>query len=736
MNYHFKILIARLKQGKHIFPCLLSTSAICCLPQTICAETKGTVLTQCGLTPLTRYAAILPLNLKIQENLWFYYLITGAVILAILVYRNMLREVLKEKEKTQESLQAFFDNKLVGMVELDTDGNYQQVNRQWEIMTGYSQDELLSMNYLDLTHPKDINQKMLFEQLSERNGERVLQATKRYIRKDGSIFWGDISGTGLYNERNRFIGLVGMIADATERKQAEEERERLLRAIDQSSEVIVITDCEGTIQYANPAFETISGYTCKEALGLNPRILQSGRHNADFYQEMWDILLQGETWSGQFINKKKDGSLYTEKASISPVCDASNQIVNYVAVKRDISEEIKAEEQRLELENQLHQKYKMEAIGEMTGGMAHNFNNNLAIILGNIELSQLKLPRNSAAISNLNMAKTAILHSRDLIQQILTYSRQGKHDKTPVSLPHIIDETVKLLRSTIPSTVKLKRVTSNDSNKATINADSSRIQEALINLCNNAVQAMNEKGDLTISLEVIKLSPEDIPGSRTDSPESYAKLSVQDNGTGMSEEIKEKIFDLFFTTKDVNKGTGIGLSTVQGIVDQHDGFIKVKSTLGEGSTFHIYFPVVEKNYEERVQTTSSLPRGNEKVLYLDDDKQIAKVWSQVLGQYGYQVTTETSSSKFLARFKKNPLEFDLVITDQTMPELSGKDLVKELLANRPDLPTILCTGYSNKINEEEARELGIKAFCMKPLDLPKLIQTTRQVLDEARAKRP
>lgn len=405
----------------------------------------------------------------------------------------------------------------------------------------------------------------------------------------------------------------------------------------------------------------------------------------------------------------------------------------YVAIT-DLTDLKEAERKRLELETQLRQKFKMEAVGLMAGGMAHNFNNNLAIILGNLEIARNKLSAGSNIINYLDSAKLAVLRSRDLVMQILSYSRKGAHDKMPVRLSQLVEETYRLLFSTIPSTVKLRRVISAESVNATLKADASRIQEILINLCNNAVHAMDEKGDLTIGLEIFAVQTEDIPAQYRCLPGRYAKLSVSDTGCGMSAETLERIFDPFFTTKGAHKGTGLGLSTVQGIVDQHGGFIKVASALGQGSSFTLFFPLVETPVVEISPPVQPLPKGDERIMFVDDEEMLASLGEQQLSAAGYQVTAVTGSLEALRLFKAQPDAFDLVITDQTMPELCGKDFIRELLKIRPDLPTILLTGYSNKVTEDEAKQLGIKAFCLKPMDLSEMVKIVREVLDEVKGQ--
>ena len=601
------------------------------------------------------------------------------------------------------------------------------VSENVEKVFGYPSQDFMQgrVSYNEVIHSDDFERVVeeVINNSREKDLRSFLHAPYRIITKNGELRWVNDTTYIRRNSVGEITHYEGVVYDITDLKQAEEERSQLLEAIDQSSETIVITDLAGKIQYANPAFEKISGYTRKEAIGQNPRILQSGQQDELFYQELWKALTSGEIWRGKFINKKKDGSLYTEEATISPVRDASGNVVSYIAVKRDITYEA-------EMEEQLRQKFKMEAIGVMAGGMAHNFNNNLAIILGNVELSLLKLPQDNEALPLLENAKIAVLRSRDLIQQVMTYSRKGAYSKTSIQLPKVIDESLALLQSTLPSTVNVRQTVSMNSRDIFIHGDPSQIQEVIVNLCNNAVHAMDQVGDLTLSLETVDLKQKEIPAQYDCTPGCYAKLSIQDNGSGMSSEVMGKIFDLFFTTKEVDEGTGVGLSTVQGIIDHHGGLIKVHSLLGEGTTFDLYFPIIERREKKRIPPSQEQPRGTEKILFVDDEEMLANVWSEMLREYGYQVSTMFSSVEALKLFAANPDFFDLVVTDQTMPELVGKDLIQELLKIKPDQATILCTGYSSKVNEDAAKNLGISAFCLKPLELPALLQTVRRVLDE------
>ena len=418
-----------------------------------------------------------------------------------------------------------------------------------------------------------------------------------------------------------------------------------------------------------------------------------------------------------------------ENASRFSIYD-DDDILYYEGIIYDITEREQADAKRLEMEDQLRQKHKMEAVGYMAGGMAHNFNNNLGIILGNVELSQLRVqdPKVKELLKN---AKIAILRSRDLVGQIITYSRKGIQSKAPMQLWTIVDETITLLSSTLPTTINLQKIVSPACDGNYINADASQVQEILVNLCNNAVQAMDETGDLTISLEPVELSQAEIPAQYDGISGRYAKLSVQDSGCGMPTEMLDKIFDPFFTTKEDYEGAGMGLATVQGIVAQHGGVIKVNSIPNQGTAFNIYFPIIDKTVTETEAqpVNGEMPKGTEKILFVDDDEQLAKLGEKLLSEMGYQVVTMIESTEALKLFTANPDHFDMVITDQTMPELTGEDLIQELKKIRPDLKTILCTGFSSKIDEDQAKQQGIDAFCMKPLDLPELLQTVRLVLD-------
>ncbi len=392
---------------------------------------------------------------------------------------------------------------------------------------------------------------------------------------------------------------------------------------------------------------------------------------------------------------------------------------------------------RKELEAQIVQMQKMDAIGTLAGGIAHDFNNLLAIIKGNIDLLQVKQPTPTALTEKLTNINKAVTRATDLVQQILSFSRQKSLKSEPIDLNFAVNEDMKFLRSTIPTTVEILKQLASE--PVIINADNTQLQQVLINLCNNAVHAMGNKGLLTISLEQSTFTADQLPANANISPGHFAKLSVSDSGSGMDKQTREKIFDPFFTTKDLGAGTGLGLSVVHGIVRAHGGFIAVDSEPGHGSTFHLYFPLyAEADHQSEIKQYESLPHGKERILFVDDEEYLVNLGQEMLEHLGYKVTSSTSSSQALEWFKNQPQAFDLVITDQTMPEFSGVELAKEMLSIRPDIPIILCSGYSSTVSEETLKEQGIYQFCMKPLSMDQIARVTREALTgkKIKASRP
>jgi PAS domain S-box-containing protein len=382
--------------------------------------------------------------------------------------------------------------------------------------------------------------------------------------------------------------------------------------------------------------------------------------------------------------------------------------------------------ERTSVEAQLRQAVKMEALGTLTGGIAHDFNNILTAIIGFAELAKDRALKGSRQAQHLLRVLEAGTRGRDLVRQLLTFSRKAEGGKEPLRLGGLVKEAMKLLRASIPSTITT-RVTIDDES-GVIFADPTQIQQVLMNLCANATHAMQGKGG---SLDIELSDYNALPSNASDGmkPGAYARLVVRDTGAGIPADILEKIFDPFFTTKAQGEGTGLGLAVVHGIVTHHDGYVTVESEPGGGATFTVYFPKVVEQPTVKTVSEESIPTGHERILFIDDEAAIAEMGQEMLSDLGYRVVSKTSSREALAILRLDPSRFDIVVTDQTMPELTGLELAKEILAIRADIPVILCTGFSHLINEESAREAGIKAFLAKPMTKKEIAKTIRGVVD-------
>ena len=450
--------------------------------------------------------------------------------------------------------------------------------------------------------------------------------------------------------------------------------------------------------------------------------------------------LSGESYEAHAYPQPDRLEIYAKnitkrKEAEEALCKACDELEQRVQERTaELSEAYEAlwreTEERRQAEEQLRQAHKMEAVGTLAGGIAHDFNNILAAIVGFSEIAREKTPEGSPARSHMERVFAAGIRGRDLVKQILTFSRRSEQEKQPLKLAPVVKETLKLLRASLPSTIDIR--TSLNRESGFVLADPTQMEQVLMNLCTNAAHAMRRDGG-SISIDLTGFgfsSPEDAPDP-TMSPGLYTKLSIADTGVGMSPETIPHIFDPFFTTKAAGEGTGLGLSVVHGIVASHGGTITVSSEPDKGSTFAIYLPkLLEERPRDPGDGDRSIPRGHERILFIDDEEDLATMGHEMLTGLGYQVTAKTAAREALALFRLDPSRFDLVISDQTMPEMTGVDLAGEIFTLRTDMPIIMCTGYSPLVDSDSARAAGIKAFAMKPLTKREIARTIRKVLDE------
>ena len=601
------------------------------------------------------------------------------------------------------------------------DGLYVDINDGFTQLTGFTREDVSDKTSLDIHiwhDPED--RKRMVQELQKKGFCDNLEAVFR--RKDGSLTTALMSARviSLKNEPH----IISITRDISERKQAEAERERLLLAIEQADEIVVITDNSGNIQYVNPAFEKITGYSAGEAIGENPRLIKSGQNDEASYKTLWDTILAGNPWTGRLLNKRKDGGPYTAECSISPVKDKKGNVINFVWISRDITND-------LELEKRISQAQKMESIGNLAGGIAHDFNNLLFPIIGMSELLLEDLPRHSQEYENVQQILKAGMRGSDLVKQILAFSRQSEHKLIPVRPRQVLKEVMKLIRSTIPSYIEIEENLQSDC--GFIMADPTEIHQVAMNIVTNAFHAVEAKGGkIEVMLKEVDLGTdawsEGVPG-----PGRYALLSITDTGHGISPHFIDKIFEPYFTTKEQGKGTGLGLAVAYGIIKKLKGDIKVYSEAGKGTTFNIYLPLMEKAVlTNTVKQAEDDPKGNERILLVDDEEAIVDLEKLMLERLGYHITERTSSSDALKVFKANPSAFDLVISDMSMPNMTGDQLFRELITIRPDIPVILCTGFSARIDQEKAETIGVKGFLMKPVVRSEMVKMVRKVLDEAK----
>ncbi len=622
-------------------------------------------------------------------------------------------------QENEARLSIIFQHSPLGIVmsRLD-DGRIMDVNAAFADLHGYTRDELVGRSSGELKMwAVPAQRDGMIRQLREQGTCKDLEIKAR--KRSGEICDLLVSVELIELAGEQFT--LGLVRDITGRKRVEESHTRLATVVEQAAETIVITDISGSILYANPAFEKTTGYTRAEAIGQNPGILKSGKHDAEFYRRMWSVLERGEIWSGHFINRRKDGGLYEEEATISPVRDASGRIVNYVAVKRDVTREV-------QLEAQFRQSQKMEAIGQLAGGIAHDFNNILTVMFGNCNLLQLDFAENPEALDKIAEIQKAGERAKDLVQQILTFSRQREQERQVVRLDSIVKEAAKFLRASLPTNIQIE--TNLSANAPTVLADPTQIYQVTINLGTNALHAMEGRsGRLTITLEAFQPDENLLKSHSRLRAIQYARLTIDDTGHGMDRKTLERIFEPFFTTKPIGKGTGLGLAVVHGIIESHDGVIMVESQPGQGTIFHLCFPAQTKDVLMSGQMEGTIPCGQgQRILMVDDEIALTKAYQRLLKALNYEGTITTNPREAVSWVRENPARFDLVVTDLTMPQMNGLEVARQIRAIRVDLPIILATGFRATVTEQQLQETGIWELVEKPINMTTLAGVLRNSL--------
>lgn len=526
---------------------------------------------------------------------------------------------------------------------------------------------------------------------------------------------------------------VAVFENITERKQAEEalreSEEKYRNIFENAVEGFFQSTPKGRFISVNPAFAKMLGYASPEELIANISDIATQYYVNPEDRRRYQQLLRkaGIVENFEFKAKRKDGSQIWVSNSTRACFDKDGRVDCYEGIVLDITDRIQAEKQRRKLEDQLQQAHKMEAIGTLAGGIAHDFNNILTPIMIHSEMAKMELPHDSPVQHNLKEIFKAGARATDMVKQILTFSRKKEGERALIKISPVLKDVLKMLRSTIPTTIDIKQNLEAESD--TVLADPTQVHQILLNLGTNAAHAMREKGGaLKVSLVQEDLDSEATAKYSDLNPGPYLKLTVSDTGSGIDDETMQKIFEPYFTTKGPGEGTGMGLALIHGIVKSYAGDITVESEPGKGTTFNVYIPRVEADVSPVEEPSVQIPRGTESILFVDDEKVTVDAIQPMLENLGYKVTARTSSIEALEAFKNDPNGFDIVITDMTMPNMTGKDLAKEIISIRSDIPIILCTGFSEQIDEEKAKEMGI-SFVMKPIVLSQIANTIRKVLD-------
>ena len=672
-------------------------------------------------------------------------LLTGVLlILAALLayYFGRAFAVLKEETKRKQAENALQESeaKYRAIVEDQTelisrylpDGTLTFVNQAYCRFFGESPEELVGRTFWH--HVPEEDRRKFKEYLAGFSCDNPVRTIEhQVIDRRGEVRWQQWSDRAICNEAGQIVEFQAVGRDVTELRRAEEalrsselflkETQKIARLggwrANPETDFLEWTDgvydiIEAPRDYKPTLSEGLKFYLPEYVPILLENILECLKSGKPF-----TVQCQGITMKG---NK-----LWVEVHGIESVVESGRSYV--VGTFQDITERKAAEASKQKLEAELRHAQKMEAVGTLAGGIAHEFNNILGIILGNAELAADDIPAGSLARFNLDEIRAASLRAKDVVRQLLTFSRKPEENRWPVNLVPVVKEAIKFLRSSIPSSIEIRQ---NIPYKChTVLVDPTQVYQILINLATNAVHAMEEQGGvLQFILHNLTVNEDSLASEQKLEPGDYVVLEVKDTGVGIPAEFRERIFDPYFTTKEVGKGTGMGLAVVHGIVQAHGGSIQVEENPEGGTTFRVFFPASKLEVETAEDAPEELPTGAERILFVDDEEPLAKLGALQLEKLGYQVVSVTDPKEALDLVSANPRQFDLLITDMTMPGITGDQLIREVLRLRSDMPAILCTGFSEKIDEEKARLIGARGYALKPLDRKDLATTVRKILDE------
>ncbi len=645
---------------------------------------------------------------------------TGEVKTLIDSFNRMAGD-LEKTTVSKDYMNNVFESMIDTLVIVSPEGTIRNCNAAVCSLLGCEVNDLIGKSVESILGDQSTSENSILDEVGKKGFIRNREI--KYVTRNGRTIPMLLSASPMIDVNGAIEGVVCVAQDITVRKQAEKELARLGMAVEQAGEAIIITDTGGTIQYVNPAFERVSGYGRSEVIGRNPRILKSGKHDPDYYQVMWNTLNQGQVWSGALINRNKDGKLFEEIAVISPVRDATGQVVNYVAVKRDVTHE-------MEIEEQLRQSQKMEAIGKLAGGIAHDFNNLLTGITGYSELLLNRLPEDDPVRREIEEIRKAANQASALTRQLLAFSRKQVFQVKVVNLNDVVSNLDKMLRRLIGEDIDLRTLFQYD--LGSVRIDPGQIEQVVVNIAVNARDAMPDGGRITIETANVQLGEKYVHTHVVVKPGPYVMLAISDTGCGMDEATQAHIFEPFFTTKDPGKGTGLGLSTVYGIIKQSAGYIWVYSETGKGTTFKIYLPRVREEAEHASldpELIAPVLGGPETILVAEDQEMVRELVMEILRSNGYSVLLANDGEEAVRVSELYKGTIHMLITDVVMPRMNGRDLVRRILPLRPHMKVIYMSGYTeNAIVHHGVLDAGMH-FIQKPFRPSDLSSKVREVLD-------
>ncbi|MCX7818150.1 MAG: PAS domain S-box protein [Kiritimatiellae bacterium] len=550
-------------------------------------------------------------------------------------------------------------------------------------------------------------------------GESLVHFAARCRHHDGS--WRAFSWSATRAPGDPPVVMIGR--DVSVIIAADERIRQLEAAVEAAANGILVTDADGRIQWVNTAFCTMTGYSREEVIGQFPRLLKSGRHDAAFYEQMWATILRGRVWRGTLVNRRKDGSLYTEQMTITPLRRADGSIDRFIAIKEDVTE---AETMR----EQLAQAARMESVSRLAGGIAHDFNNLLQTILGYLEFVAPRFPENDPGRADIETIRSAARQAADLTRRLLAFSRRQIIEPRPIQLNDVLRSLTELVRRVIGEQIVVTLQL--DPQLPLVLADPGQVETVVLNLAANARDVMPQGGRLTISTRPVTFQTEDVAIYTDARAGTFACLSISDTGPGIPEEVRRHIFEPFFTAKGWGRGTGLGLATVYGIVHQHGGWIHVYSERGQGACFRIYLPTATA---EAPPTTRPPPPSRPRhILVIEDEVSIARLATRVLEEAGYRVSFAQNAAAARALFEQQAQSVDLIFSDVVLPDGNGIELVDEFRRLRPDVAVLLVSGYPDDYSRwETIRERGWP-FLQKPYPAADLLTEVNRVLTSAQAQ--